>query len=337
MTTTARAPARPAPAQQPAAPAGKRMTLDTIRRGPRQIPDRVLLMGTEGIGKSTWSASAPAPIFLPTEEGTHHLDVASFPLATTFRDVLDALDTLATQPHEFKTLVVDTVDGLEPLIWKATCQRNQWGSIEEPEFQKGYEAALTDWRTFLAALERVHAKGLEVHLIAHVTIRNHKNPTGPDFDRYEAKIHKKAAPLLREWVFAALFATHVEFAEKVKGGAKFKGMGGDRRVLKTRHSAAWDGKNRWGLPEELALDYQAYAEARAAGSAVSADALRSAAEELIQEWGPDEATAAKARAYVKDCGDNATKLARAVDTLKTRAAQAAAERAAPETPAQEGS
>lgn len=337
-TSTTRPPARPNSGAAPAAPATaplRRMTMDAIRRGPRQVPDRVLLMGVEGIGKSTWGASAPDPIFIATEEGTHHLDVASFPLATSFRDVLDALDTLATQPHDFKTVVVDTVDGLEPLIHKATCARNGWGSIDEPEFQRGYEATISEWRLFLTALERVQARGMEVILLAHVAIRNHKNPTGPDYDRYEAKIHKKAAPLLREWVFSALFATHVEYAEKVKGGAKHKGMGGDRRVLKTTHAAAWDGKNRWGLPEELPLDYAAYAEARAAGAAAGPDAFRAAAEALIAEWAPDEATAAKARKFVADCGDNATKLARAVDALKTRVAQATAERAAPVTTAQE--
>ncbi len=305
-----------APPQPPQG--ARRMTLAAIHRGPRQVPDRVLLMGTEGIGKSTFAASAPSPVFIATEEGTHHLDVASFPLATSYRDVMDALDVLATQDHPYRTCVVDTLDALEPLVWRETCRRNNWGSIDEPEFQKGYAAAVQDWRQVLAALERVQQRGLEVILIAHVAVRNFKNPTGPDYDRYEAKLHKHAAALVREWVFAALFAAPVEYAEKVKGGAKHKGLSDGRRVIHTTRTAAWDAKNRWNLPDTLPLEYAEYAAARAAGSQQDQAALRAEIARLVEQLGAAPETRAAIDEKVAACADNATALARLAALLRQK-------------------
>ncbi|MEZ6008797.1 MAG: ATP-binding protein [Planctomycetota bacterium] len=118
------------------------MKLDAVRRGVRPAADRVLLVGTEGVGKSTFAADAPSPIFLAAEDGIRHLDVASFPEPTSFADVMDAIRTLQTEPHEFQTLVIDTIDWVEPLVFEAVCQQNGWTTIEDP----GYGRA-SPWRS----------------------------------------------------------------------------------------------------------------------------------------------------------------------------------------------
>src|SRR3990167_8891677 len=108
------------------------MPLSSIRRGIRQAPDRILLYGTEGIGKSTFGAHAPDPIFLAAEDGVRHLDVASFPEPKTWAEVMEAVGTLLTETHTYKTLVVDTLDWIEPLIADDVCTRNRWANIEAP-------------------------------------------------------------------------------------------------------------------------------------------------------------------------------------------------------------
>ena len=81
---------RAAPAPGTAPPGNGRMKLDAVRRGVRPAPDRILVVGTEGVGKSTFASEAPAPIFIAAEDGIRHLAVASFPEPTSFADVMDA-------------------------------------------------------------------------------------------------------------------------------------------------------------------------------------------------------------------------------------------------------
>src|SRR5688572_21053761 len=133
--------------------APKRMTLGAVTRGRVDKPQRIVLYGTEGIGKSTFAADAPSPIFIPSEAGTEHLDVARFPLVESWRDVLDALDELRGE-HTYRTVAIDTLDGLEPLVWSHTCatklaSNKRVEHIEDYGFAKGYIYALDVWRQLL--------------------------------------------------------------------------------------------------------------------------------------------------------------------------------------------
>ena len=97
----------------PMAPAReRRMTLDRVVKGRLEAPVRVLIYGPEGVGKSTFAADAPSPIFLAPEAGTNQLDVARFPMPEAWQDVLDAIATLRNDKHDYQTLAIDTLDHL---------------------------------------------------------------------------------------------------------------------------------------------------------------------------------------------------------------------------------
>ena len=66
-------------------------------------------------------------MFICTEDGLGTLDVPHFPLARTFDEVMEALAALYSEPTRFETVVVDSVDWLEPLIWQRACDDNGWG------------------------------------------------------------------------------------------------------------------------------------------------------------------------------------------------------------------
>jgi hypothetical protein len=104
--------------------------LSTISRGKRPRHIFALLYGTEGVGKSTLCSHAPNPIFVGAEKGTEQLDVARFPQTESIGDLLDQLRALQTQKHEFDTVVLDSLDWIEPLIWKAVCDEAKVDSIE---------------------------------------------------------------------------------------------------------------------------------------------------------------------------------------------------------------
>jgi hypothetical protein len=235
------------------------MKLANITSGKLLETFRVFLVGVEGIGKSSFVAAAPKPIFIDVEGSTGQLDVKRYPGVQNFADVLEAVEDLTVSEHDFKTLGIDTVDWLEALIWKHVCTRDRKFDIEDYGFGKGYVTALDEWRLLLSKLERLEkTKGMNIVLIGHSQIRPFKNPEGDDFDRYEVKLHTKAAGLLKEWARAVLFAHYEQYAVKERHALKAKGVASGARLLHTERSAAYDAKNRYGLPPKLALSWDAF-------------------------------------------------------------------------------
>lgn len=312
MTAAAKAP--------PAPPPQRRMTLASVRTGVRPAPRRSQIVGVEGCGKSTFAADAPSPIFIAAEDGIRHLNVASFPEPQTFGDVIDAIRTLIEDDHQYRTLVLDTLDWIEPLIWDHVCAANGWASVSSPGYGTGYNVALDEWRKLLSELDRLrNAKGMEIILLAHVTIKNFSNPAGQDFSRYESKLNRLASAVVREWTDANLFATFEEFTKK--DGMKVKGVSTGRRVLYTQRTAAWDAKNRFNLPDELPLSYAAYAEACDANRPADPAKLYAEAVALLDQWAPPADKRAVTAEYIETNKANANALAKAVDTLRSRVAE----------------
>ena len=301
-------------------PPPRRMTLASVRTGARPAPRRIQLAGVEGVGKSTFAADAPSPIFIAAEDGIRHLDAAAFPEPQTFSDVMDAVGTLIDEAHSYKTLAIDTVDWIEPLIWSHLCSKHGWDTIETPGYGKGYAVALDEWRRLLSELDRLRAtKGMEIILLAHVTIKTFSNPAGQDFSRYESKLNRSASALIREWTDANLFATFEEFTKK--DGQKIKGYSTGRRVVYTQRTAAWDAKNRFGLPDELPLNYEEFSAACESAAPASPDALRAEAVRLLTGLAPGPEKRDHITTTIEQAGADATRLAKIVDRLRTLVAE----------------
>jgi hypothetical protein len=232
-----------------------KMTLAAVTRGKVKRPQKIVLYGTEKIGKSTWAGDAPAPIFLPLEDGSHHLDVARFPRATSWGETLDALDALAGE-HDYRTLVVDTLDALEPIVWARTCATKLNGekratAIEDYGFGKGYVYALDVWRDFLARLDVLVSRGMSVVLISHAALATIKNPDGEDYQRFDLKLHRAASALVCEWTDHLLFAAVDVGIAKIDRRTKVTSLG--ERVLHTAASPAWKAGTRSAAPPRLPL------------------------------------------------------------------------------------
>ena len=251
-----------------------RMTLDKLVRGRQKTPLRLVLSGVEGVGKSTFAAAAPTPIFIAAEDGTSQLDVVRFPTPETWTDVMEAIQVLTVEKHPYETLVLDTIDWAEPLLWAHICVRDSKSSIEDYGYGKGYVAALDEWRLLLAAFERLRrAAGMNIILVGHSWIRNFKNPEGGDFDRYELKLHPRAAGLVREWSDASLFANYETLAVKDDKTKRVKGVSTGARLLHTVRTAAFDAKNRFNLPDTLPLSWSDFMAAIEKQEPASADEL----------------------------------------------------------------
>jgi hypothetical protein len=248
------------------------MTLmDRIHTGRRHTPPRLLIYGTEGIGKSTTAAQAPNPIFIPTEDGLDQIDCSSFPLAGKLADVELALQSLLNEKHDFQSVVIDSVDWLERLIWDVLCEQYGVSSIEKVDggYAKGYTHALTHWRKVLNDLNALRSKrGMCVILLAHAKVEKFEDPEHSTYDRYSPRLHRHATALITEWADAVLFATRKIITKTEEGGfgrdrtiAAGLGKAGGERVLRTLGSPACVAKNRYDLPAELPLSWPALMQA----------------------------------------------------------------------------
>lgn len=293
-----------------------RVSLASVTSKPNRSPLRVLLYGVEGVGKTTFAAGAPSPVFIGPEDGIPRSvgAVAHFPAPDggwSWLDVLDAVRALAAPGHDYQTLVIDTLDWLEPLLWRHVCETSGASTIEEVGggYGRGYTAAIDGWRSLLVEFEQLRrVRGMAVVMLAHSLVKKFNNPTGEDYDRHELKLNAKAAALWREWPDAVLFACHDDVASKDTRTKRVRGVSSGARIMRTVHHAAYDAKNRFALPEELPLAWDDFAAAVEAEPGDRAEALRASVREQFDRL--DAETRAKAEAALERAGDDAAKLER---------------------------
>lgn len=240
--------------------------MQQIQSGKSSAPPRLLVYGTEGIGKSTLAANGPKPIFVQTEDGLGEINCHKFPLAGSFAEVQAALAELHSEEHDFQTVVIDSLDWLERLIWDAICQ--DYGSVKSIEkvdggYGKGYVYALTYWRQFLDRLVALHKdRFMAVILLAHAKVEKFEDPEASPYDRYSPRLHKHACALVTEWCDAVLFATRKFRTQTEDAGFGRKrttahaiGKDGGERILRTVGGPSCVAKNRYDLDAELPLDW----------------------------------------------------------------------------------
>lgn len=231
-------------------------------------PPRVVIYGQEGIGKSTFAANAPKPIFLQTENGLGRIRTHKMPLATSYRQFMDQLGNVVAGGHDFETLNVDSLDWLEKLIWEDVCKRFNVAHIEKADggYARGYKHALAEWKEVLEGFDAARSAGMAIVLIAHARVERFEDPESSPYDRYTLRLHKDADALIREWSDAVLFATRkmrtvTEDAgfNKKRTIAKEVGADGGERVLRCIGSPACVAKNRYDLPAEIPLAWDEFA------------------------------------------------------------------------------
>lgn len=263
------------------------ISLDSIRRGGSERRPISLVHGGPGIGKTTLAASAPSPVFIRTEDGLGNLDVAAFPVAESYADVMDALAALYGE-HEFRTVVVDSTSSLEPLIWDRVAADHEKASIEDLGYGKGYVLALTYWQEFMAAIRGLAKRGITPLLIAHSDVVRFDSPETDPYDRYQIKLHRRAFQYLYEQCDVIGFATYPVAVRKNDASKKGRGIATGGRVLHLVETPAYVAKNRYDMPATVPLEWNAFAE-HLPGDLVNAALV--ASQESEAESDPDSAPA----------------------------------------------
>lgn len=268
--------------------------LSQVSTGKKIKPYFITLYGNSGVGKSSFAASAPNPIFICTEQGSDQLDVARFPNADSYETVVEAINELLTAKHDFKTFVIDSIDHLEPLLWKHVCKKNEWKSLEDGAYGRGFAEANLVWNSFFGLLKQLREK-MNVVLVCHQQVKSFNDPSKPNpYDRYELKLHKGVSALVKENCDAVLFASYDTVISVDKTTKKAKAFGGENRVLFTEYRASHDGKNRFSLPYQIELKWQAFDEAVKSSEPNNIDALISTISGLLTKVA-DETIKSKAQ------------------------------------------
>ncbi|MGE0609904.1 MAG: ATP-binding protein [Pirellulales bacterium] len=251
--------------------------MQQIHSGRTQMPPRIMAYGIEGVGKSTLAANTPRPIFIQTEDGLGEINCDKFPLARSFDEVIAALTELATDAHPYETVVIDSLDWLERMIWDVVCKRESVTTIEKVGggYGKGYVLSLDHWRKLIDRLIVLHyERQMLVFLTAHAKVERFEDPEAPAYDRYSPRLNKHAAALITEWCDAVLFATRRFVTRSEDAGfgrqraiATAVGAGGGERVLRTVGGPSCVAKNRYRLKPEIPLTWDAIIGGILAGTA----------------------------------------------------------------------
>jgi hypothetical protein len=223
--------------------------------GKQELPPRICLYGTHGIGKSTIASQFPNPIFISTEDGIDGLDVTSFPKATHINDVVESIKTLIKEEHDFRTVVVDTVDWLvEPLV---TSDVEATHDAKELAFGKGQMLVAESFREILQGLDALRRKrNMNVVLLAHASIVKFESPMTEPYDRYQPKLPNRCNALLQEWVDVLGFAAFKVIIKKSDAGFNkdvARGVTTGERLLHLVENPAYLAKNRYACPDNVEL------------------------------------------------------------------------------------
>ena len=227
----------------------------TLIVGKQELPPRICIYGTHGIGKSTIASQFPEPIFISTEDGIDGLDVTSFPKATHVNDVVESIKTLIKEEHEFKTVVVDTVDWLvEPLVVEDVENTHD---AKDLAYGKGQMLVAESFREILQGLDALRRKrNMNVVLLAHANIVKFESPMTEPYDRYTPKLPNRCNALLQEWVDVLGFAAFKVIIKKADAGFNkevTRGVTTGERLLHLVENPAYLAKNRYACPDNIEL------------------------------------------------------------------------------------
>ena len=230
---------------------------DRLKTTKNDNPPVSLLYGVDGVGKTSLAAEWPGPIlYLPTEGERPPSDVELTTPGTveSFHGLLDIFGELLDSEHDFKTVIVDSLDGLEPLVWGATCQRLGVDTIEAPGYGRGYIEADAEWKDYLGGVSALSRAGIYVVQLAHPEIARFDSPTTDPYSRYTIKLHKRANALVREQADIVAFMNYrVSLKEKEVGFNKkvSHAEGGNERLVHFNEKAGFSAKNRYSMPDSV--------------------------------------------------------------------------------------
>ena len=231
-----------------------------ITGGKIQSAKKVVIYGPAGIGKSTFAAQFPNPVFIDTEGSTVEMDVLRLPKPLNWTMMLEEVSHICENPHLCKTLVIDTADWAEKLAIRHVLASHRKYGIEDFGYGNGYRYVYEEFGRLLNSLQNVIDRGINVVLNAHAFLRKFEQPDEMGaYDRWALKLIDtpkcSVSAMVKEWADIVLFVNYKTYVVATDDKGKNHKAQGGRRVMYTQHHPCWDAKNRQGLEPELPFEF----------------------------------------------------------------------------------
>ena len=216
----------------------------------------VLLYGAEGRGKTTLAAKFPKPVAMLLERGLPRgVSVDAIDGLVSYDKVVEALRELYRDQQGYQTLIIDTLDSLEPMLLDAVCVKHGWKNIESPSYGKGFVIADQEWQRFIRGISALRDKGMTVVMVAHSVIERFDDPRAPSYTAYWPKLHKRARHLILDACDVVGFLAEELRVATDDGGfrERTRATSSNQRFLFVEGCPAFVAKNRYAMPPKIAI------------------------------------------------------------------------------------
>jgi len=248
------------------------MSLNNILQKGKSIEQlKIVLYGEEKVGKSTFAAGAPKAIFLDVEGGTNFLDVARIHRDNlpTFDSIMNTIDMLIEEDHQFSTLNVDSIDWVQERACEKIAEENNARSYRDNKnknlaYGVGTDLVFMLMKNFISKLEQLRTqRRMNIILIAHCKVKHIDEPTGSSYDKYVPKLLEQVEGYCKEWADFILFAkkpiqTYKDSSDSERRKSK---VNNNEPILFTDKNGSYVGGGRVPLPDELPLTWSAFSSA----------------------------------------------------------------------------
>jgi AAA domain len=256
------------------------ISLESIRTGIAKDAPIITIFGDGGIGKTSFCANAPAPIFIFTEKSLGKLDVPRFTytdedgseryIANTFEEVMISLSQLLGN-HNYKTVVIDSLDWLEPLVENYLFRMRPTNSkgkviknIKDYGYNDGPSFAMSYWKEYFDLLTEIQKKKDMIILqTAHRAVVKMTPPDSDAYTAYNIKLESKAREKIIEGSDVVLYAsTKLGLTQEELGfnQTRNRAVGSGDRYVYTQERPSHEGKNKYSLPYEIAIKDENWSE-----------------------------------------------------------------------------
>jgi len=207
----------------------------------------ILLYAHAKFGKSTIAAGTPDAIFFATEAGLNHLDVFQVPIHS-WEDLLNASKEIVAGEHNFKTVVIDTVDNAYRLCSEHVCKEHGIKHESDLGYGKGWSLVNGEFQRVLTKLSLL-PYGL--FLISHAVEREITTRTG-NYTKIIPTLPDKARKIILGMSDFILYGDIEEPSDR-------DGKSAARRVLRTKPTKHYEAGDRTGkMPETIDASYKAF-------------------------------------------------------------------------------